>query len=39
MKSPKSLRKASQKASPVVSYTAEQIAEMNHSSKMNESFA
>jgi exopolysaccharide biosynthesis protein len=29
MKSPKSLRKASQKASPVVSYTAEQIAEMN----------
>jgi N-methylhydantoinase B/oxoprolinase/acetone carboxylase alpha subunit len=29
MKSPKALRKASQKASPVVSYTAEQIAEMN----------
>ena len=29
MKSPKAVRKASQKAGPVVSYTAEQIAEMN----------
>lgn len=29
MKSPKGVRKANRKASPVVSYTAEQIAEMN----------
>jgi hypothetical protein len=39
MKSQKGLRLAKQKAGAVVSWSAEQIAEMNHSSKMNESLA